>query len=40
MAASVRVEKDSCQLHRQRAYIGLELFQGGDFREDRELVRF
>lgn len=33
MAASVTVEKDSCQLNRQRAYIGLELFQGEDFRE-------
>lgn len=34
MAASVRVEKHSCQLNRQRASTGLELVQGEDFREE------
>lgn len=40
MAALVRVKKDSCQLNRQRAYIGLELFQGEDFREERDWSDF
>lgn len=31
VTASAQVKKDSCQLNRQRSFLGVEFFQGKDF---------